>query len=79
MPTPPHERPTAQQLANSGNGASASMAGRPANVCPSCGAAMFAYRTTTLDTRILRYEQCRNCARKFLTRQQHAEIIREVD
>lgn len=40
---------------------------------------MFAYRTDTLDTRIIRYEQCRACSRKFVTRQQHAEIIREID
>lgn len=78
MAIPPHERPTAQQLASGGN-QSMSFAGRPANVCPHCGAGMFAYRTDTLDTRIIRYEQCRACSRKFVTRQQHAEIIREID
>ena len=76
MAVPPHERPTAQQLANGGPGQS--FAGQPANVCPSCGAAMFSYRVSKLDTRIIRYERCRNCQKKFVTRQPNAEIVREI-
>ncbi len=49
-------------------------------VCPGCGCILFAYKTETLKTRIIRYEECRNpsCNRKFQTRQPHREIIREV-
>ena len=49
-------------------------------VCPGCGSVLFAYRTETLRTRIIRYEACHNpvCKRKFQTRQLHREIIREV-
>jgi len=75
---PPEDRPTAQQLAGASRGQPTSFGGQPANVCPACGCAMFAYRTTTLNTRVIRYETCRNCGRKFITRQLHAEIVREV-
>lgn len=73
----PHERPSAQQLAAGSTGQS-SFAGKPANVCPHCGCAMFAYRTTALETRIIRYEHCRNCGKRFVTRQAQSEIVREV-
>lgn len=79
---PPASRPTAAELAAVTNGTNmqATLAGRPASTCPYCGCTMFAYRTTTLKTRVERYEQCRNekCGRKFVTKQLHAEIVREV-
>jgi hypothetical protein len=74
-----------QQLAAEANGGSAPMqiAGQPADVCPYCGAAMFAYGTQTLGTRIDRYVKCRNnnCGKRFLSRQptpQAPTIVREV-
>lgn len=75
---PPEERPTADELRDQSAGEPMHIAGKPANVCPYCGCAMFAYHTTTLETRIVRYERCRNCSRKFVTRQPHAEIVREI-
>lgn len=39
---------------------------------------MFIYRTTSLETRIIRYEHCRNCGKRFVTRQAQSEIVREV-
>lgn len=53
----------------------------PAVVCPHCGCAMMIYRTTTLRTRIERYEQCRNpnCRKRFVTYQDHPSIVRELE
>jgi hypothetical protein len=56
----------------------------PAVVCPHCGCALIAYRTTTLQTRIERYERCRNqnCGKRFVTYQAPAppvEIVREIE
>lgn len=70
---PPNDRPTAQELARIGG------AQGPA-VCPYCGATLFAYRTETLKTRIIRYERCHNpeCERKFKTRQEHRIIVEEI-
>lgn len=79
--TPPQNRPTARQLAAQYAEQPMQIAGKPADVCPYCGCVMFAYRTTTLKTRVMRYEQCRNpnCQKKFLTRQAPAEIVREIN
>jgi hypothetical protein len=52
--------------------------GKPADVCPYCGCGMFAYRTSGLATRVDRYEQCRKCGKKFVTRQPAKVIVREV-
>lgn len=54
------------------------IAGRPANVCPYCGAGMFVHGTNTTDREIVRYVNCRNCHKRFLTVQQPAKILREV-
>ncbi len=50
-------------------------------VCPGCGCQLFAYGTQTGKTRIIRYEACRNpsCNRRFKTRQEHREIIEEIE
>lgn len=55
--------------------------GRPADVCPYCGAAMFAYRTNRLNETVHRYVQCRNegCKKKFVTKQQLPTFLREVE
>lgn len=76
---PPHERPTAQELA-AGKTAPMQIAGKPADVCPYCGAGMFVKRTYGLETRTLRREKCRNpnCGKKFITRQPQKEFVREV-
>jgi hypothetical protein len=59
------------------------IAGKPADVCPSCGAVMFAYRTETLTTRIDRYVRCRNtsCGKRFISRQPQPQppvLVREI-
>lgn len=59
------------------------IAGKPADVCPYCGCALFVNRTETLATRTDRYEVCRNpnCRRRFLTRQDPPppkRIVREI-
>lgn len=74
---PPHERPTARQMA-SGSTEPLQIAGKPADVCPYCGAGMFVNKTQGLQTRIDRYETCRNCSRKFVTRQPQKVFVREI-
>lgn len=59
------------------------IAGKPADVCPYCGAAMFAYHSETLTTRVERYVKCRNdnCGKRFVARaplKPPATIMREV-
>lgn len=76
------ERKTLAQLAEESNVAQPkSIAGRPADVCPYCGAAMFVGATNTLDTTIERHVYCRNsnCGKGFISRQPPAVIIREVN
>lgn len=72
--------PTAQELAARGASPQGSFSGQPAVTCPACGCKMFIYKTTALDTRVVRYEECRNkkCRKRFLTKQPHREIIREI-
>lgn len=58
------------------------IAGKPADVCPYCGCAMFANGTQRLETQIYRYVVCRKprgCGRSFLSKQPPATLIREVD
>lgn len=71
MIPPPHERPSAAELV-AGSGAEP--------VCPGCGAVLFSYKTMQGKYVIKRYEQCRTpgCDRRFITRQPHREIVREV-
>jgi hypothetical protein len=78
-------RPTLAELASRGT-KRVSIQGKPADVCPYCGCAMFANGTNTLTTRIERYVVCRNgnCKtpdgkqRRFLSYQPPATIVREV-
>ena len=75
----PHERPTAAQLRD-GSENPMSIAGRPADVCPGCGGAMFATGTRQGEQDTFRYVECRNqsCLRRFYSRQPPAIIIREI-
>lgn len=56
------------------------IAGKPANVCPYCGAAMFVDGVNRTEYDIVRYVECRNkkCGKRFLTRQPPAKLVREV-
>ena len=76
----PHERPTAQELA-SGGSKPMQIAGKPATVCPYCGAGMFVDGVNRTEREIVRYVQCRNkkCGKRFLTKQAPAIILRELD
>jgi len=77
---PPEERPTARDVSDAANGRSIQIAGQPADQCPYCGCGMFANRTTKLETRTIRYVNCRNaaCGKRFVSRQPNATIVREV-
>lgn len=82
---PPNERPTAAEL-KFGNDKPATIAGRPADVCPYCGCAMFATGTRQGDSVTFRYVECRNSncrdqsgnRRRFYSKQQRPVIVREV-
>ena len=80
MSVPPNERPTAQQLRD-GITEPVTIAGKPADVCPFCGCALFVDRTNTLPTTIERHVYCRNasCGKGFLSRQPPAIIVREIN
>jgi hypothetical protein len=58
----------------------AEAAGAGGAVCPGCGRRLFAYRTETRRTTIIRYETCQTpgCERRFMTKQPHREIIKEI-
>jgi hypothetical protein len=73
----------AQMQAEANGGEPMQIAGKPADVCPQCGAGMFAYRTETLTTRIDRYVRCRNesCGKRFVSRQPQPQppvLVREI-
>lgn len=76
---PPNERPSARELAANGE-QSMQIAGKPADVCPFCGCAMFADGTRNGEAVIFRYMVCRNkkCGKKFMAKQPMATLIREV-
>lgn len=74
---PPNERPSARELA-SGDAKPMTIAGKPADVCPYCGCGMFAIRTDTHTTVIIRRVNCRNCGKRFVAKQPTATLIREV-
>ncbi len=77
---PPHERPTARQLASAGE-QPMQIAGQRADVCPSCGCAMFANGTRKGESMTFRYVVCRNrsCGKRFLSKQPPATIVREIE
>jgi hypothetical protein len=56
------------------------IAGKPADVCPYCGAAMFANGTRSGDAVTFRYVQCRNkkCGKSFVSKQPPAVLVRET-
>lgn len=58
----------------------ASIAGKPANKCPYCGAGMFVDGVNRTDYEIVRYVKCRNetCRRRFVSRQAPAKLAREI-
>ena len=75
---PPHERPAASEL--SGKRQPMSVAGKPADVCPHCGAGLLVDGVNRTDHEIVRYVVCRNrnCGKRFLSHQPPAKILREV-
>ena len=76
----PKDRPTAQELAGQSQQGK-SIGGKPADVCPYCGCAMFVEGTRKGETDSFRYVSCRNesCGRKFVSRQPPATLVREVN
>lgn len=54
--------------------------GKPADVCPACGAAMFVDGVNRTAREIVRYVECRNrkCGRRFLSVQPPARLLREI-
>ena len=75
------DRKTLAQLAVEATSDSrGSIAGRPADKCPYCGAAMFVDGVNRTDYEIVRYVKCRNenCGKRFLSRQTPAKLVREI-
>ena len=56
-----------------------SIAGHPAEVCPKCGAGMFVDGVNRTQHTIVRYVECRNCKRRFMSTQPPAKLLREID
>jgi hypothetical protein len=56
------------------------IAGKPADVCPYCGCAMFAHGTRQGEQMTFRYVHCRNpqCGRRFMSKQPPATLVREI-
>lgn len=79
MVIPPGERPTARELRD-GSVDRKQIAGRPADVCPYCGCALFVTGTRQPAEMIRRYVACRNssCGRRFESRQPPAVLAREI-
>lgn len=75
-------RKTLQQMAAEAAGQSepVQIAGKPATVCPACGATMFVDGVNRSVREIVRYVQCRNgrCGKRFLSIQPPAKLLREV-
>lgn len=72
---------TLQQYAAEANGTEPiQIAGKPADVCPYCGAAMFVDGVNRTQQTIVRYIECRNrkCGRRFMSSQPPAKLVREV-
>lgn len=57
------------------------IAGKPATVCPYCGAGMFVDGVNRTQHDIVRYVECRNkaCGKRFMSRQPPAKLVREID
>lgn len=56
------------------------IAGKPANVCPYCGAVMFVDGVNRTAQTIVRYVYCRNesCGKRFMSSQPPAKLVREI-
>lgn len=78
-PPPPNERPTAAQLRD-GKKEPVTIAGKPADICPKCGCALFVNGTNATSQKIFRYVVCRNpmCGATFESEQPLAKLTREV-
>jgi hypothetical protein len=76
---PPEKRPTARELASGGE-QPLQIAGKPADICPYCGCAMFADGTRNGEAVIFRYVACRNqtCGKRFMSKQPVARLVREI-
>ena len=76
----PRERPTARELAERSGDTPMQIAGKPADICPACGCAMFVDGTRNGEAVIFRYVVCRNpaCGKRFMSKQPMATLIREV-
>ena len=76
------DRPTLAELAaKSSEPTTSTINGKPADICPFCGAGMFVNGTNTLTTTIERHVYCRNekCGRGFISRQPPAVLVREIN
>lgn len=73
------ERRPLSEMAN-GDNRPQQIAGKPADVCPGCGAGMFVTGTRQPGTNIQRYVKCRNdkCNKVFLSTQPPAVLVRQV-
>lgn len=74
-------RRTLQQMATEASGQQPrQIAGKPADVCPVCGAGMFVDGVNRTMHDIVRYVECRNpkCRKRFMSRQPPARLIREI-
>jgi hypothetical protein len=79
---PPEDRPSARELAAQGDRREEiKIAGKPADLCPYCGCAMFAAGTRSYQTTIRRYVHCRNssCGKRFISSQPPATLVREIE
>lgn len=56
------------------------IAGKPADVCPHCGAGLFVDGVNRTQFEIVRYVYCRNkrCGKRFLSKQPPAKLLREI-
>lgn len=56
------------------------IAGKPADVCPYCGCAMFKDRTQRGEQVTFRYVSCRNssCGKRFFSKQPPEVLVREI-
>ncbi len=73
---------TLEQMAAeaAGHGQPLEISGKPASVCPKCGAAMFIDGVNRTEREIVRYVVCRNthCGKRYLSIQQPARLLREI-
>jgi hypothetical protein len=69
------------QMGGAGQQPPPTIAGHPADTCPYCGCTMFCDGTNRTAHDVVRYVQCRNsaCARRFISRQAPAKLVRELD